>query len=404
MEPQKLRAWILAAIAVFLIAGLAYAFAWQPYSVRNAHTIKIVGSYPLQTISVGQDIVNGIQMAFDEVGNKVDDYRVEFVSRDDGDAQGHWQPDLEVANATMAAKDPRVMVYLAPFNSGAAKLSIPITNRAGLAHVSPGTTWPGLTQPGFLPGEPGDFYPTGLRTFFRTCPTDALQGPAGALWAKELGVRTVYVFDDGEAFGKGIAGLFLNKAQEIGLQVLGRETLDKTKTDFTQELQKLRTQAPDMIYFAGITPNGAVPLVQAVKALLPQTKFMGPDGIREQAFIDQAGTAAEGVYATVVGMPPEKLEGKGKQFYDAYTQKYGTPPGTYSVFGYEAARMVLQSIDKANIKDRAHILEEISKVKNYDGLFGAWSFDQNGDTTLNLVSGSTVHGGAFVFDKLLPTK
>lgn len=404
MEPQKLRAWILAAIAVFLIAGLAYAFAWQPYKIRSAHTIKIVGSYPMQTISVGQDIVNGITMAFDEAGNKVDDYRVEFIPLDDGDAQGHWQPDLEVANATLAAKDPQVMVYLAPFNSGAAKLSIPITNRAGLAHVSPGTTWPGLTQPGFLPGEPGDFYPTGLRTFFRTCPTDALQGPAGALWAKELGVRSVYIFDDGEAFGKGIAGLFQNKAREIGLTVSGRETLDKTKADYTQELTKLRANPPDMIYFAGITPNGAVPLARGVQALLPNTRLMGPDGIREQAFIDQAGAAAEGVLATVVGMPPDKLEGKGKEFYDAYTSKYGAPPGTYSVFGYEAAKMILQSIDKAETKDRRHILDEIAKVKNYDGLFGTWSFDQNGDTTLNLVSGSTVKGGAFVFDKLLPTK
>lgn len=404
MEPKKLRVWILVAIAVLVVVGLGYLFGWQPYSVRNSHTIKIVGSYPLQTISVGQDIVNGIRMAFDEVDNKVGDYRVEFISRDDGDAEGHWQPDLEVANATFAAKDPQVMVYLAPFNSGAAKVGIPITNRAGLAQVSPGTTWPGLTQPGFLPGEPGDFYPTGLRTFFRTCPTDALQGPAGALWAKELGVRSVYIFDDGEAFGKGIAGLFQNKAQEVGITVLGRETLDKTKTDFNLELQKLRANPPDMIYFAGITPNGAVPLVQGAKSLLPNTKFMGPDGIREQAFIDQAGAAAEGAYATVVGMPPDKLEGKGKVFYDAYTKKYGMPPGTYSVFGYEAAKMIFQSISKATVKDREHILDEISKVKNYDGLFGAWSFDQNGDTTLTLVSGSTVHDSAFVFDKLLPTK
>lgn len=404
MEPKKLRVWTLITVAAFAVVGLGYVFGWQPYSVRNSHTIKIVGSYPLQTISVGQDIVNGIEMAFDEVNNMVGDYHVEFISRDDGDAQGHWQSDLEVANATFAAKDPQVMVYLAPFNSGAAKLSIPVTNRAGLAHVSPGTTWPGLTQPGFLPGEPGDFYPTGLRTFFRTCPTDALQGPAGALWAKELGVRSVYIFDDGEAFGKGIAGLFQNKAREIGLTVLGRETLDKAKTDFADELQKLRANPPDMIYFAGITPNGAVPLAQGVKKLLPNTKFMGPDGIREQAFIDQAGAAAEGVYATVVGMPPEKLEGKGKVFYDAYTTKYGTPPGTYSVFGYEAAKMILQSIDKADVKDRKHILNEIAKVKNYDGLFGTWSFDQNGDTTLDLVSGSTVRNGAFVFDKLLPTK
>lgn len=397
----KNKKFFATVVALIVIVAIGYALVTS--RVNSDHTIKIVGSYPMQKISVGRDIVNGIKLALAQAGHSAAGYTIDFEVKDDGNADGQWSAAQEKQNATDAAQNSNVMVYLGPFNSGAAQVSIPITNAAGLVQVSPGNTWPGLTQAGFAPGQPGIFYPTGIRTYFRVCPTDALQGPAGAIWAKELGAKSVYIFDDGEAFGKGIGGLFDHKARAIGLLVQGHVTLDKTASNFNALLLKLKSNPPDLIYFAGITPNGSVPFVKEVRQMLPHTIFMGPDGIQEQAFIDQAGAAAAGVYTTTVGIPPNQLTGKGKLFVDAYKAAYGIDPGTYSVFGYEAANVVLRAIERAGEKDRTKILNEIAATINYDGLFGGWSFDSNGDTSLTLVSGSIVKDNRFEFQKLLGT-
>ncbi|MFH0876402.1 MAG: branched-chain amino acid ABC transporter substrate-binding protein [archaeon] len=365
-------------------------------------TIKIVTGFPMRGITVGQGIVNGIKLALEEVNYTVGNFKIELVVEDDGDETGSWKEDLERGIAERAVSDPDVMLYLGTYNSGAAKISIPINNKGGLVQISPGNTWPGLTQAGFLPGEPGIFYPTGIRNYFRVNPTDALQGPAGVVWAKELGCKNIYIFDDGEAFGTGIANIIQQKASEIGVEVLGRKTLDKTKVN--EELAAIKDLHPNAIYFAGITPNGAPELVKGIKELGMDSKFIGPDGIMEQAFIDQSEGAAEGVYITVVGIPPKELTGKGKEFYDRYKQRYNLEPESFSTFGYESAKVALLAIEKAGVKDRAKILEEVSKTKDFSGLFGTWSFDQNGDTSLNFVSGNIVENGTFVFKKILQTK
>jgi len=70
-------------------------------------------------------------------------------------------------------------------------------------------------------------------------------------------------------------------------------------------------------------------------------------------------------------------------------------------FGYEAAKVTLMAIEQAGLKDRTAILEEVSKIKDFDGVSGIWSFDQNGDTTLKLISGHKTVDGVFVFEKIL---
>jgi branched-chain amino acid transport system substrate-binding protein len=139
----------------------------------NAKVARVVVSLPLQgsspdTQSVGERIKQGIQLAFDEVGPaQVGGPQLDLVILDDGDEAGQWQPDKEADNAQQAVgeksarADETALAYLGPYHSGAAKVSIPILNRAGLLQISSSATWPGLTKPGFAQSEPGIFYPTG---------------------------------------------------------------------------------------------------------------------------------------------------------------------------------------------------------------------------------------------------
>lgn len=393
------KKFILTTLVLIVVAMISWYFLKD--RSKESETIKIVTSFPMRGISIGTNMVDGIKLALDEVNYKVGDFTIELVIEDDGSPQGSWRADREKEIADRAVADKDVMAYIGTLNSGAAKISIPINNKANLVQISPANTWPGLTKPGFAPGEPGIFYPTGVRNYFRINPDDTAQGPAAAIWAKELGVRNVYVYDDGGAYGKGIANIFSAKAADIGLNVIGHKTLDKKVTDFKTELSSLKNANLDLIYYGGDLADIAPYLVKDIKKVLPGVKFMAPDALMEQGFIDLGGEGSEGAYLTVVGSSPKEFTGAGKKFYDDYVAKYGTQPESFSAFAYEATKVILYAIEKAGVKDRAKILEEVSKIRNYEGILGTWSFNADGDTTLRVVSGSLVKDKAFVFQKVL---
>ncbi len=171
-----------------LIFALLFALAaliWTACGPTTGGTVKIYASLPLQTRQ-GASIQKGIELAFKQANWRAGSFKIELVSRSDSLESGQWDADREQANAYEAVADPDVVAYIGPYNSGAAEASIPITNRSGLAQISPGNTAPALTKIGFHPGRPGEFYPTGRRNYFRTCPTDDVQAPAAAAWAREV--------------------------------------------------------------------------------------------------------------------------------------------------------------------------------------------------------------------------
>ncbi|MFN8500097.1 MAG: branched-chain amino acid ABC transporter substrate-binding protein, partial [Anaerolineae bacterium] len=375
-----------------------------------AATVKIVSSLPMTGSSLGQTqtVVNAVKQALEETNFTACDGKVKIVYEpwDDATAAaGKWTPEAETENANKAAADKSIIAYIGTFNSGAAKLSIPILNQAGpLVMVSPANTYPGLTKTaGAAQGEPDVYYPTKTRNYTRVVPADDLQGAAGANWAKQLGAKNVYILDDQELYGKGLADVFEASAKKLGLNVLGHEGIDGKASDYKALANKIKGANPDLIYYGGITQNNAGQLVKDIRSvgMTPdKVKIMGPDGIYEQAYIDAAGKdAAEGTYVTFGGVPAEKLTGKAKDWYDAYKKKYNAEPEVYAVYGYEAAKVLLNALNKicANPTDRKAMRDAVFATKDYEGVLGKWSFDQNGDTTLTTMSGGQVKNGKFEF-------
>ncbi|HWQ13095.1 MAG TPA: branched-chain amino acid ABC transporter substrate-binding protein [Roseiflexaceae bacterium] len=370
--------------------------------------IVIVSSLPRTGSSKGQTdtVVNAIKQRLEKDNYQAcnGQFTIEYRDWDDATAaKGAWDEAAEAANANKAAADPDVMVYIGTFNSGAAKISIPILNAVDLVMISPANTYPGLTKPGKgEPDEPDKYYPTGKRNYARVVPADDLQGAAAAKWAKSLGATSVYILDDAELYGKGIADVFNRTATEIGLNVLGQESIDGKAADYRALAAKILDLNPDLVYYGGITQNNAGQLLKDIKSEGYQGMFMGPDGIYEQAFIEAAGPdVAEGTYVTFGGVPPTQLTGAGKEWYDEYKAKYGSEPEVYAVYGYEAANVAMAAINKVCAKDRAAIRDAVFATKDFEGVLGTWSFDENGDTTLTTMSGAQVKAGKFEFVSVL---
>ena len=403
--------WLIAA------AGLLVAGCDSSGGKGNPSVIKIVSSLP-RTGSAQQQtdtIVNGIQMALDEAKGKVGEFKIEFADMDDATATaGEWAPEQETGNANTAATDPDTMVYIGPYNSGAAKISMPILNRAGLLMISPACTAVGLTKANpDEPREPGIYRPSGKINFTRVVPADDLQGPLAADWAKEMGMKRVFVLDDHEVYGRGLAQLFQDRCEKIGLTVLGHDSIDAHGVTFRSLLTTIKEKNPDLVYFGGTTQTKAGQLAKEMVAVGLNAKLMVPDGCMEQKFIESAGAENlnDRCFVTFGGLPSEAFEGATKEFLDKhkaqkdfvdrYQERFKRLPEAYAIYGYEAGKAALEAIRRAGKKDRAAIVDACLGIKDFHGALGTWSFDANGDTTLKRLSGNVVHDGKFKFVKLL---
>ncbi len=375
--------------------------------------VKIVSDLPLQGANRAQttSMVNSIELAIEQRDGMAGEVAIEYESLDDATAQtGQWDEAKCAQNAQQSAQDEEIVGWIGPFNSGCAAVEIPILNEAGLGMISPANTALGLTKEGGEPAEPEQYYPTGERNYTRVIPADDKQGRLGAVLMQEEGVESVFILDDRETYGQGLADQVEIAAEELGIDVVGREGIDGSAANYRGIMDRIAEEDVDAVYFGGIIENNAGQLVRdKVGAGMSNEDvlFIGPDGIFVDTFIEQGGDAAEGSYITFGGLPAEELGEQGQTFVEDYEAEYpDTEIAAYTAYAYEAANVMLDAIERAGEEaggapDRAQVLEQIFATEDYEGILGTWSFDEDGDTTLTELSVQRVEDGEFALDRTL---
>jgi branched-chain amino acid transport system substrate-binding protein len=372
--------------------------------------LTIYSSVPLQGASRVQTtaVVNGAKLALEQAGNKAGAHTIKYEPLDDSTAQaGSWTPEQESANARKAAQDDSTAVYIGTFNSGAAAVSIPILNEAGVPMISPANTAVGLTtnQPGSNPGEPDKYYPAGTRNYTRIVPKDTIQGAALATVMKEDGCTKAQLANDKEVYGAGLAANIELAAKAQGLELVSNEAIDKNAANYRSLAQKAKAAGADCFVYAGITANNAVQLYKDFAAALPDAKLYGPDGVAESGFADpkEGGIPADvgaRVKVSVATLNPESYPPEGQEFFKAFSEKYGEDnPDPYAIYGYEAMRLALDSIDRSKTGEKADIIKALFATKDRSSVLGTYSIDENGDTTLTDYGIYSVKDGELAFDK-----
>ena len=379
----------------------------------SGDSVTIYSSLPLQGASrpIGEALVNGMQLAFDQAGHQAGGVEVDYVSLDDSTAQaGAWTPEAESANARRAIQDGSAVAYLGTFNSGAAAIAIPLLNEAGMAMLSPGNTAVGLTSdaPGANTdaGEPGAYYPTGVRNYARIVPKDTVQGAALATVMNQDGCTRVAILHDKEVFGAGLATNIGLAAEGLDFEVVTNEGIDGRSANYRSLASSLAADDVDCFVFSGITANGAVQLYKDVSAALPEAKLYGPDGVAESTFYDPADgglsdDVASKVKITVATLSPEEYSEEGQQFFAEFEEAYGEPnPNPYAIYGYEAARLILNVLERAeDPTDRESVRQALFETTDRDSVLGTYSIDENGDTTLTTYGVYRIGGGNLVFEQ-----
>jgi len=356
-------------LAILALAGLVLAGCGAP----APKVIKIATQSPLSggMSAVGTDIKNGAQLAVEQLSGPLVKmgFKVELAPFDD---QGN--PDTGVANAKSIVADPAILAVVGHYNSGVQIPSSEEYHAAGLVNISPANTNPKVTDRGYVEVD-------------RVCGRDDVQGAVGAQFAATKGVKTVWVIHDKTAYGQGIAEYFKNRAEQLGIKVLGFEGTEE-KANFDSILSPILASKAQVIYFGGIFDQGAVLFKQARQKgytgmLLSDDGFDSSDAakIGGDALLKGAGT----YYSTTSG-PASVYPGTSK-FITDFKAKFNAEPQPYAAQSYDATAIALKAIESAAVAAgnkmpaRADVAKAVRALKDFNGITGTINFNAKGDLT-----------------------
>jgi len=341
-------------------------------------------------------IINGIKLAVKQANGTAGGYKIEIpqsVIKDDA-LNGAHDPLTGANNMSQLVADEKVIGVIGPLNSSVAKAQIPISNAGGLSQCSPANTNPDLTK-----GEPAKTLRTKPNNYIRVVTTDDVQGPAASQYIYETLKKTsVYIIDDTETFGKGVADAFEKDFKARGGTVTKHEGAPKTTQDYVTILTAAKSGNPQAIYFGGVTATGGARiLLAAAQAGLGDVPYVGPDGINDgsgatkDSFLNLAGDKAAHSYSTLAGIGT--FDGKAK-FDTDYKTEYGIDATGYAAQGYACAQVFLDALGRAGATNPADMtkLREAMRVAvtdathTYKTIQGDITFNTDGDTSQKIVS------------------
>ncbi len=378
-------------------------------------TLKIATELPVSGAdeSSGKPAEDGAHLAVNQANTNhtVPNVTFQFVPKDDVGPSGTHDPAVGAQNITALVGDALVVGVVGPFNSSVAKAEMPISNQAPLAQISPANTNPCLTKSDAASGCSGSnnliptLRPSGKVSYFRIATTDDHQGPAGADYLyKTLNLHKVYVIDDAETYGVGIANAFIGEWKTLGGTVLGHssEAGTTTASAYVSLLTQVASLKPDVIYFGGVDSTGGTLIRKEMPHVhgLENTPLGGGDGIVTPSFATTIGTSGAPNYGTVAVVDTSKNPAAAtfRQQYAAFTTD---PINVYSAAAYDCANIMIQAVKTAlangakpptNSSDaaggktfRQAVINAIQGI-DYTGVTGHQSFDSNGDTTDKIIT------------------
>ncbi len=349
-------------IGVALVAALALTACGGSTSSSGGDGSKklvIATDLPLQGASkdASDSTNNAIKLYLEQVGNKAGKYSIELKTYDDSTAaKGAWDDATCAKNAADHVANTAEVAIMGTYNSGCAKIIVPVLNNDStgpMLMVSHANTNPGLTKK-WDAGEPEKYYPTGKRNYARVITTDDYQGAAAAAFLAEKGIKSVYVLNDNQTYGQGVATSFVDGAKKSGIEVLGNEPWDSKQTSYSALFTKIKEKNPGAIYLAGIYDNNGGQLVKDKVSILGDNKtlpMMAPDGFTGYPELQKLAQA-EGLYLSFTGLTVDQLKaagGSAAKLLDAYKAKYGSDlTSSFAIYGVAAAQVILAAIEKSD--------------------------------------------------------
>jgi branched-chain amino acid transport system substrate-binding protein len=315
-------------------------------------------------------------------------FRLGYQSCDDSTAQsGFSDPDRCTSDAKAYVHNPRVIGVIGPYDSPCAVQEIPITNRGGLAMISPTNSLIWLTHADSLepPGFLRQLYPTGARNYARVFPADDVEAAAIAEFARRLRLPTVYVLDDGSTYGAGMALHFELSARRLGLHLVGSSRYSNAET-FGRLAARVARSGAKAVFLGGLLEDG--PLIRALRRQLgSRFTILADDGFLPPGLLFQTnGPAARGVYIAADVLPNGPLGPAGRAFVAHFVAtQHHEPLNQAAIYAAQATAVMIDAIARSG-GTRRSVTRALFNTCVHNGILGSFCFDANGDPTSTGIS------------------
>jgi branched-chain amino acid transport system substrate-binding protein len=307
----------------------------------------IVSDLPMEDTAhtAMHQMTQAIKLTLKTWGFRSGRFSVGYVACDDSGAAGRWSAARCVHNARLVARHPRVVGVIGTLDSGCARAELPALARSGLPLVSPLNTADDLTG--------------GRATVVRLSATDSAQAAVAARYLEGTGERRVAALSDGTPRGDLFRAAFARAAARVGLRLV-------------------RGRA-DAAYVGGVLAGPTRKTLEAARRRAgggPLALSSGYGPVAQLA--DTAGTAAQGAYLFVAGVPVERLDGPGRDFVRRFEESIGRSPHPYAVYAAQGAQLLLDAVAHSD-GTRAQVSRAVLRTREPQGLIGSFAFDRKGD-------------------------
>ena len=342
---------------------------------------KAVGKFGVVTYltgagaAYGEAITNGFNLAAEEINEK-GEVEIELVIED---SAGKQEQALSAGNKLMS--DDSIVALLGPTLSTEFNVVAPEADLNGIAIMGTSTTAQGIPQI-------GDYV-------FRNSIPESLAIPSSMekLVEKTGAKKVAIIYGNDDVFTKSGFDTMKEEAEKMGLEIVTIETFQKGQSDYNAQLTKIKSKNPDFILASALYNEGAVIMDQARKMGI-DVPFLGGNGFNSPEVIEIAGEAADGL---VVATPwfGDKQDPKVQEFNGKYKKEYGKLPDQFAAQAYDALYIYAEALKKAGGEDRDAFRDALAETKDFEGILGKFSFDEEGDVIMEPTV-VEIKGGKFV--------
>jgi len=344
-------------VAAIAVGGCSFlSLAAEPEVIKVGYTAPFTGT----AAEFGTNGWRGVQLALEEINEKGiiingKTHKIKIIRYD-----SVCTPTEGVANVRRLGMEDKVVAILGDHCSSVCMAIAEVCDELKIPGLTIECAADAVTSPGH------EFY-------FRMRPSMGLMTPLATPVIMKLNPKTAGFLSINDDYGRSFVDSFKNELGKRGVKMVSEGYFERGTTDFMMYLTKIKRSNPDIVFYIGVTPEGAMILKQARElGLIPGIKFIGAEEMGEMELVKLAGAeVVEGTYAiSLWGAVPAEFE---KRVWD----KFDAPMHYAIIFGYDALRVVAKAIESAQSLDPVKIKDAMKKVE-FQGLEGYIKFENFG--------------------------
>lgn len=351
-------------VLLISLALLVVPLSCVPRDDGDDHSVIRIGFFgdlSGPTYNFGQSALNGTLMAADEINQAggINGRKLDIVVQDD-----KGSPEIAAQSTSKLIQQYKVVAIIGAGASGNTLAAAPNAQFAEIPLIAPSSTHPGVTQA-------GDY-------IFRACYIDAFQGDVMARFAANTlkAKKAAIMVDYNSPYSRGLTEFFELSFAKLGGSIVAKQSYSQSDADFRGQLSAIKTAEPDVVYIPGYYGDVAI-IAKHARQLGITQPLLGADGWDAPELWELARDAVNNSYISnhySVDDPSETIQ----NFVRTYRLRYqNLTPDAHAALAYDAMRFLADAMQRAGTTDGPQLRDALATTKNFSGITGVISMDDN---------------------------